>query len=226
MSRHQRLRTNTLPVQLHAEAAAARTAAGAGRIDATQRLAAGLDHSPRVLAQRRRIEAAFGRGATGGEPVVQREKTGTLYHCAISHIPQAQKAWCYAATSVIVRRVLGEPDLTVRDVVKEYLVGTGLARDGLDAMPQGMFDEEFGQRSGYEQVAKLGLKEVSINKEDLMSMLEADAPVILGLGGHSRVIFSYDTSSGEVSAYDPLTDATEVWSYAELEMMEATIFCF
>jgi hypothetical protein len=197
---------------------------GATRPDAAQRLAAGVDHSPRIVAQRERIEAAFGRGAAGAEPVAQREVTGTRYHCTITQVPQGKKAWCYAATSIIVRQKLGEAGLTVRGVVKEYLLTKGGDVDTLNTMDDATFDLLYGEEPGYEQVAGLGLKEVALDKAKLKAMLGGGTPVILALGGHSRAIFSYDDASGVISAYDPLDNANEDWSYADLEMLGATIF--
>jgi hypothetical protein len=216
-------RTKPSSEQQHAQTG---RAPGAVRPDAAQRLATGLDHSPRIVAQRHRIEAAFGRGAAGGEPVAQREKDGTRYYCTITPVPQGKKAWCYAATTVMVRRVLGEGALTVREVVKEYLVGKGGDSNTLNTMDDATFDLLYGDEPGVEQVGGLGLTEMTITKARLMEMLGGGTPVILALGGHSRVVFSYDNASGAMRAYDPLDEAYEDWTFDDLASMDATIFCF
>jgi hypothetical protein len=216
-------RTKAPSVQRHAQSAHAR---GAVRPGAAPRLAAGVDHSPRIVAQRERIEAAFGRGAAGAEPVAQREITGTRYHCTIARVPQLKKAWCYAATTVIVRRALGEGALTVRAVVKEFLVKNGADPGTLNTMDDATFDLLYGEEPGVEQVGDLGLTEVAITKARLKDMLGGGTPVILALGGHSRVVYSYDDASGAMLAYDPLDDAYEDWNLGDLVSMGATIFSF
>jgi hypothetical protein len=200
---------------------------GARTGKSTSFLAESIGDSPRMTFQRKQLSTLFGFTPSPPIAVAQRQVTGTRYHTTIEFIKQKVDGehgtgWCYAAVSAIVRRKFGESALTVRDVVKEYLVSTGADAEILNALPDTEFDEEFGEQFGVEQLANKNEQPVTADR--LKDMLGAEVPAIVAVAAHSYVAHSFDTSTNQVVMWDPLAEKNNSWDLRELiELFHATI---
>ena len=123
----------------------------------------------------------------------------TKYTVKISQLEQKGDGWCYATTSAIMRRALGEDDITQEDVVREYITKV------LDKDTSDLSDEEllkaYGEDYGVEQVDGYQFKMFSL--ETVVTHLQLGLPAIVGWGSHSVVVVGYDTETNVLEVYDP-----------------------
>lgn len=149
----------------------------------------------------------FENGVSQSNSATQLRKEGNIYSVDITEEVQEQSGWCYAATTVIMRRALGNEEITQMDVVREYLVRSGeVSAEIIDELPNEIIESEYGDTYGIERVEGYSFKMFSV--ELVILHLENGIPLVLGWGGHSTVITGYDAEKKMLNVYDPMNGTT------------------
>jgi hypothetical protein len=201
---------------------AAKSNKSRGQVDAIQgRWTADVQRSPLVAAQRRTITTLFGGSAqlapAPRADVRQRARNGDIYSVVVAPVRQETLSWCFAATSVMLRRYLGET-ITQRDVVTQFLVeDSGMDREALSFLTDDEFREDYGKSQGIEKVPG---EEADLSRQHVMDMLEADMPVVIGISGHSYVATRFDARTDELTLIDPNSGNSDVWLFDGVLMMD------
>ncbi len=123
----------------------------------------------------------------------------TKYTVKISKLEQKGDGWCYATTSAIMRRALGEDEISQEDVVREYVTKV-LDKDTSELSNEELL-ETYGKEYGVEQVDGYKFKMFSL--ETVVTHLQLGLPAIVGWGSHSVVVVGYDTETNVLEVYDP-----------------------
>lgn len=155
---------------------------------------------------------------------IQLGKEGNIYSVEITKELQQQKGWCYAATTVIMRRAIGDTTVTQMDVVREYLVRSNeVAAEIIGELPDEIIVDHYGDTYGTEYVEGYSFKQFT---RDIVKIhLENDLPLVLGWGGHSTVITRYNAETDMLDVYDPMTGETNECPAEWMEEQEVlTVF--
>lgn len=144
----------------------------------------------------------------GNRGVVQRN--GGNVSTTIDQLPQKGAGWCYAAVSAILRRKNSGENVTVEDVVREFLLsGFAVLRDPdtLESI-RNMNDRDlltrYGDQYGYEQLNSLTKKSIGYDLDEIEAELSAGRPVLFVMQRHSVVIIGINRSDETISYWDPM----------------------
>jgi hypothetical protein len=134
----------------------------------------------------------------------------------ISRLKQEEKGWCYATTSKIIDQAVAGQSLEQWQYVQTYWGKHEAKAKSLDK--EGIH-RDYGDKFGIENYAycKERGKGTALTKEIISeSLYLVGSPLVLGLGGHSYIMYGYKPAQQQALLWDPLSGKQTDYTLAEI----------
>src|SRR5262249_38398221 len=134
----------------------------------------------------------------------------------IPRLTQEEKGWCYATTSKIIDQAVAGKSLEQWQYVQAYW---GKYESQARSLDREGIRKQYGDKFGIENYVycKNEGKGTTLTKEIILeSLYLVGSPILLGLAGHSYIMYGFRPEQQQALLWDPLSGKETEYTLAEI----------